>query len=160
MRYWTWALVCGLTLSMVSCAATRDWVITQATKIAERAGEKALEKASDKLLPLIDEKVRAGIDANNDGLLESEELSTAMKTQFGQLASNLKTALTADTDEKLSERLKGALTQGDGLKGLLSIAVLWLLAKLGINVKNGKLSMGQLLARFRKKQPEEATVEL
>lgn len=156
MKRFVLALLCGFALSTVGCAVTRDWVVSEATKIAELAVNKGLDKIDDKLLNLIDEEVQAQIDSNSDGVWDSDELTDAIKGQFGTLATNLKDELVSDTDKKLDERLKDAMTKGDGLKGLIGLVVLFLLGKLGIKVKDGKLNAKDLLQKiFGKKEEEE-----
>jgi len=153
-------LMCGLALTTVGCQVTREWVITESTKIAEIAANKVLDKVDDKLLPLINEEVKKSIDANNDGIWEQDELKDAIGAQFGVLVGDIKTELTADTDKKLEDRLKDALTKGEGVQGILALIALIILGKLGIKVKNGQLNAGDLFAKLKGKKEEEPEVKL
>lgn len=160
MRKYLFALMCGLALTTVGCQVTREWVISEATKIAEIAANQALDKVDDHLLPLIDEKVREEIDANNDGIWEQDELQDAISEHLSVVVSDIKTELTADTDKKLEDRLKDALTKGEGVKGVLALIALFILGKLGIKVKNGQLNAGDLFSKLKGTKEEEPEVKL
>lgn len=152
-------LVCSFTLSSVGCQVTREWVVNEATKIAELAANKALSSVSDRVVPLIDERVRESIDQNNNNIWEQNELKEAIQSQFGVLANNITEELLVDTDKKLDEKLKDAVTKEQGIGTLLVLGVLWLLTKLGFKIKDGKINASELFNKLRgKKEEEEPTL--
>lgn len=143
------AFVCvGAVMAMTGCGTTREWVITKATDIAENVSEKQVNKLGDKVIGMVDEKVKESIDANQDGIWESEELMSAIQGQVGVASKDFMAALTS-TEGELTDRLKDTLTTSDGIKGLLGLVILWILSKLGIKVTGGRLSTKALWDKIR-----------
>jgi len=129
---------CLLLPGIIGCQMTKEWVITTATDIAAKAVDSQIEKVNQNyIVPQIarvEEKLGQKVDKNGDGLWTADEISAAIRTQMTPALQETVTTLTADSDQKLSDRLKDLPTKGDNMKGLLTLVVLWVLTKLGVKV--------------------------
>ena len=160
-------------LFLPGCSMIKDYVVQTATDTASIIVTSQLNGYyKNKIVPqleMVETKLEQKIDKDADGVWSETELMTMIQAQSQDLITGgvqslaekmlgveskvAEVSAKADgTQQAIDEKLQNVATKEDGIKGLLALIAVWILAKLGVKV--GPKGLGPISDMFKKK-PEK-----